>query len=94
MEELENKLVGTATVDTGMTPINIEDKYAAKGLMRVPKVRNKTPADVQITAEQLLAEAQAHREVADGPPKQMITDPDELNEYKYIQYIYIYIYIM
>lgn len=47
------------------------------------QVKNKQAANVQITAEQLLREAQERRleEVA-PPPKQKITDPEELAEFR------------
>ena len=53
-------------------------------MMMIPRmVKNKTPAPVQITAEQVLKEA---REREDSrilrPPKQKITDSDELAEYR------------
>lgn len=51
-----------------------------------PKVipaKNKTPAPVQITAEQLLREAKERQlEYIRPPPKQKISDPDELNEFR------------
>ncbi|CAB4020502.1 Crooked neck 1, partial [Paramuricea clavata] len=59
---------------------------AAKQSQRVPKVakvKNKAAAPVQITAEQLLREAKERQlEVVAPPPKQKISDPDELKEYK------------
>ncbi|XP_028409035.1 crooked neck-like protein 1 [Dendronephthya gigantea] len=59
---------------------------AAKQTSRVPKVakvKNKAPAHVQITAEQLLREAKERQlEVVPPPPKQKISDPEELKEYK------------
>lgn len=46
---------------------------------KVAKVKNKMPAEVQITAEQLLHEAAAQKvERVAPPPKQKITDPAEL----------------
>ena len=45
------------------------------------RVKNKQPAPVQITAEQLLREARERQEEDGKPPKQKITDPDELAEY-------------
>lgn len=47
------------------------------------QVKNKAPAAVQITAEQLIREAKERElEVVPPPPKQKIADPTELNEYK------------
>lgn len=47
------------------------------------KVKNKAPAEVQITAEQLLREAKERElELLPPPPKQKITDQEELNDYK------------
>lgn len=46
-------------------------------------MKNKAPAEVQITAEQLLREAKERElELLPPPPKQKITDKDELNDYK------------
>uniref|UniRef100_A0A671SHY4 Crooked neck-like protein 1 n=1 Tax=Sinocyclocheilus anshuiensis TaxID=1608454 RepID=A0A671SHY4_9TELE len=56
------------------------------GKQRIPKVakvKNKAPAEVQITAEQLLREAKERElELLPPPPKQKITDAEELNDYK------------
>ncbi|CAH1261589.1 CRNKL1 [Branchiostoma lanceolatum] len=50
---------------------------------KVAKVKNKMPAPVQITAEQLLREAKERElEVLPPPPKQKISDEDELKEYQ------------
>lgn len=47
------------------------------------QVKNKAPAAVQITAEQLIREAKERElEVVPPPPKQKISDPTELSEYK------------
>uniref|UniRef100_A0A672JVD8 Crooked neck-like protein 1 n=1 Tax=Sinocyclocheilus grahami TaxID=75366 RepID=A0A672JVD8_SINGR len=58
----------------------------AAGKQRIPKVakvKNKAPAEVQITAEQLLREAKERElELLPPPPKQKITDAEELNDYK------------
>nr|SVE74036.1 EOG090X01R1 [Daphnia barbata] len=51
---------------------------------KVAKVKNKTPAEIQITAEQLLREAKERDlEIVPPPPKQKISDPDELADYQY-----------
>ncbi|KAM7288516.1 crooked neck-like protein 1 [Ixodes scapularis] len=50
---------------------------------KVAKVKNKTPAEIQITAEQLLREAKERDlEILPPPPKQKISDPEELAEYQ------------
>jgi len=53
---------------------------------RVPKmakVKNKAPAELQITAEQLLREAKERElEIVPAPPKQKIQDEDELADYQ------------
>lgn len=47
------------------------------------QVKNKAPAEVQITAEQLLREAKERElELLPPPPKQKITDKEELSDYK------------
>ncbi|CAL9023145.1 unnamed protein product, partial [Prunus brigantina] len=46
-------------------------------LPRPTRVKNKTPAPVQITAEQILREARERQEAEIRPPKQKITDPTE-----------------
>lgn len=48
---------------------------------RSAKVKNKHAASVQITAEQLLREANERQiEYVAAPPRQDITDPEELND--------------
>ncbi|KFD52242.1 hypothetical protein M514_06805 [Trichuris suis] len=59
-----------------------------EGSIRLPKkavrVKNKAPAPVQITAEQLLREAKERNlEILPPPPKKRISDPEELREYQY-----------
>jgi len=50
---------------------------------RVAKVKNKMAAPVQITAEQLLREAKERElELVPPPPKQKISDPEELADYR------------
>ncbi|KAL2621055.1 hypothetical protein R1flu_001260 [Riccia fluitans] len=51
-------------------------------LPRPTRVKNKTPAPVQITAEQILREARERQEAEIRPPKQKITDSEELGEYR------------
>lgn len=50
---------------------------------KVAKVKNKGPAEIQITAEQLLREAKERDlEILPPPPKQKISDPEELADYQ------------
>lgn len=49
---------------------------------RPNQVKNKAPAPVQITAEQLLREAHEHKEEDIVPARQRITDKEELAEYR------------
>ncbi|KAF2313427.1 hypothetical protein GH714_010952 [Hevea brasiliensis] len=51
-------------------------------LPRPTRVKNKTPAPIQITAEQILREARERQEAEIRPPKQKITDSTELAEYR------------
>ncbi len=52
-------------------------------LPRTTRVKNKQPADKQITAEQLLREAKDIKLEDDyKAPKQIITDAEELGEYR------------
>ncbi|XP_026821824.1 protein crooked neck [Rhopalosiphum maidis] len=51
---------------------------------KVAKVKNKAPAEIQITAEQLLREAKERDlEIVPPPPKQKISDPVELRDYQH-----------
>jgi len=50
---------------------------------KMAKVKNKAPADLQITAEQLLREAKERElEIVPAPPKQKIQDEEELADYQ------------
>eukprot|EP01111_Echinosteliopsis_oligospora_P009984 TRINITY_DN3023_c0_g1_i2.p1 TRINITY_DN3023_c0_g1~~TRINITY_DN3023_c0_g1_i2.p1 ORF type:complete len:681 (-),score=170.49 TRINITY_DN3023_c0_g1_i2:88-2130(-) len=49
---------------------------------RMTRVKNKAAAPVQITAEQILREALERQEAEPKPPKQKITDPEELADYR------------
>ncbi|DBA78970.1 hypothetical protein WJX77_006390 [Trebouxia sp. C0004] len=51
-------------------------------LPRATRVRNKQPADQQITAEQILRESKELQEVDFKAPKQKISSPAELAEYR------------
>lgn len=60
-----------------------EPETKTRRLPKVAKVKNKAPAPVQITAEQLLREAKERQlEFVPPPPKQKISDPQELQEYR------------
>jgi crooked neck len=45
-------------------------------------VKNKNPAPVQITAEQILREASERQEAPLKAPRQKIADVEELNDYR------------
>ncbi|KZP34440.1 protein prenylyltransferase [Athelia psychrophila] len=49
---------------------------------RAPRIKNRAAAAVQITAEQLLREAQERQETAFRAPKQRVEDFEELSEYR------------
>ncbi|KAH6580717.1 hypothetical protein BASA61_009452 [Batrachochytrium salamandrivorans] len=49
---------------------------------RASKVKNKNAAAVQITAEQLLKEAESTREKPAVQPKQRVADKEELDDYR------------
>ncbi|KAJ0238278.1 HAT (Half-A-TPR) repeat-containing protein [Hirschfeldia incana] len=57
-------------------------KDAQVKLPRPTRVKNKTPAPLQITSEQLLREARGRQEPEILPPKQNITDSAELSDYR------------
>lgn len=63
----------------------IKENEKSMGIQRISKVKNKNPASIQITAEQLLREAQAHQHDDSTPSMQPITDPDDMEDYKYRQ---------
>ena len=55
----------------------------APKLPKMAKVKNKAPAELQITAEQLLREAKERQlEIVPAPPKQKIQDAAELADYQ------------
>ncbi|UYV83592.1 NADK2 [Cordylochernes scorpioides] len=57
--------------------------WSNRNPQRRDKVKNKTPAEIQITAEQLLREAKERDlEILPPPPKQKISDPEELADYQ------------
>ena len=49
---------------------------------RAPRIKNRAPAPIQISAEQLLREAQERQEAPTIAPKQRIEDYEELEEYR------------
>ncbi|XP_052767200.1 crooked neck-like protein 1 [Mya arenaria] len=62
---------------------DMESKEDKRKMPKITKVKNKMPAPVQITAEQLLREAKERElELVPPPPKQKISDPDELQAYR------------
>lgn len=66
--------------DQDMADTGLREKRLPR---RAKEVQNKAPAPQQITAEQILREAhemQFEKEAA--PPRQQITDPEELRMYK------------
>jgi len=83
MEKLEEqKLNPEGSGEQEGRQMSIEEKYAQKGMMKTAKVRNTAAAPVQISAEQLIAESQAHVMEDPKPPKQWIQDVEELTDYK------------
>lgn len=66
-----------------MQPAGATARDTEVRLPRVTKVKNKQPAPRQITAEQIIREAkeiQLEEDIA--KPKTIITDQEELNEYR------------
>eukprot|EP01120_Amphizonella_sp_Union-15-10_P014658 TRINITY_DN719_c0_g3_i1.p1 TRINITY_DN719_c0_g3~~TRINITY_DN719_c0_g3_i1.p1 ORF type:complete len:663 (+),score=163.27 TRINITY_DN719_c0_g3_i1:30-2018(+) len=55
---------------------------ASSQRFRAVRVKDKSPAAVQITAEQILREAWERQEAEPKPPRQKITDAEELAEYR------------
>ncbi|KAK9073706.1 hypothetical protein SSX86_006300 [Deinandra increscens subsp. villosa] len=51
-------------------------------LPRPTRVKNKTPSPIQITSEQIIREAKERQDAEIGPPKQKITGPTELADYR------------
>ena len=52
---------------------------------RATRVKNKAPAPVQITAEQIVRESAERAGDVYGAPKRKIADQEELKEYRYEQ---------
>ena len=55
---------------------------ASRPLAKPVRVKNKQPAQQQITAEQILRESKEQQGVDPKIPKTKITDQDELDEYR------------
>lgn len=71
-------LIGFEMAEFGATKRDMQQR-----LPRATKVKNKQPADRQITAEQLLREAKEIQLEDDfRKPKTIINDPEELAEYR------------
>ena len=51
-------------------------------VIKKKQVKNKNPAPIQITAEQILLEAKERQEQVPKVPKQKITDKEELDDYR------------
>ena len=51
--------------------------------MKVPRIKNYGAAEVQISAEQLIRESIQYQLQEHKPAKVTITDPDEVEDYKY-----------
>ena len=67
-------------MDAGSVPTG---SGKAPKLPKVSKVKNKAPAELQITAEQLLREAKERQlEIVPAPPKQKIQDAAELADFQ------------
>jgi crooked neck len=66
-----------------MDPISRPDYSLPPSQMsvRLPRVRNKTPSEAQISAEQLLREALANQIDDIRPPRVQINDDEELEDY-------------
>ncbi|CAG8712942.1 7224_t:CDS:2, partial [Cetraspora pellucida] len=63
-----------------MDPTQVPNLY--KQQRGPPKIKNKNPAPIQITAEQILREAKERQEAAKKAPRQKISDLEELSEYR------------
>ena len=64
-----------------MDPLNRPEYSVPPSQMsvRIPITKNKLPADIQITFEQLLREAVANQVDDIRPPRVQINDPEELD---------------
>lgn len=76
-QEVGNTMEGTSGIAGTLA------KDTEVRLPRTTRVKDKQPAEKQITAEQILREAkELQLEDEFKPPKQIITDPQELDEYR------------
>lgn len=72
-KKMSDEIEGSVAVGKGKAP----------KLPKMAKVKNKAPAGLQITAEQLLREAKERQlEIVAAPPKQKIQDAEELADYQ------------
>ena len=54
------------------------------GMMKLPRVKNSAPAEIQVSSEQLIRESIQYQLEEHRPTKVPgIKDPDELEDYKY-----------
>mmetsp|Transcript_7023 Transcript_7023/g.25892 ORF Transcript_7023/g.25892 Transcript_7023/m.25892 type:complete len:723 (+) Transcript_7023:146-2314(+) len=68
--------------NTGPNPSEFVKNATNVRLPKTTRVKNKAPAPVQITAEQIVREAKDFQEEDFRAPKSKITDPEELAEYR------------
>ena len=68
--------------DGGDAPVAMQAQRASAPLPQPGRVKNKAPAAVQITAEQIVREASAQQEATYRAPAQKITDQAELDDYR------------
>eukprot|EP00854_Cymbomonas_tetramitiformis_P012629 gene12629-14928_t len=61
---------------------SLHEKVTGVRMPRPTKVKNKTPAPTQITAEQIVREAKERQEDDYKPPTVKITDAEELGQYR------------
>ncbi|KAL5993549.1 Crooked neck-like protein 1 [Asimina triloba] len=79
---LPSSRIRMASKDADPTLGFLTKKDTEVKLPRPTRVKNKTPAPIQITAEQILREARERQESEIRPPKQKITDRTELDDYR------------
>ncbi|KAJ4720246.1 Crooked neck-like protein 1 [Melia azedarach] len=65
-----------------LSRLYVSQKDAEVNLPRAVRVKDKTPAPIQITAEQIIREAREHYVTGIQQPKQKITDASELADYR------------
>lgn len=76
----DSAMMGSKDADPSLGYLTRKDTEVK--LPRPTRVKNKTPAPIQITAEQILREARERQEAEIRPPKQKITDSTELADYR------------